>query len=98
MRKISLSCCSNIIKVAITTCNGEQYAFGIETCLNDRDSIIATQRLFRKHFGWGRYGKVPDKKQNTPNKKKKKKQKKKNENETKNKTKQKSTDCYRWEI
>jgi hypothetical protein len=48
--------------VAIMAWNGEHRAFVIETDLKISDSIIATQRLFRRHFEVGRHGRVPDRK------------------------------------
>ncbi|GBN79769.1 hypothetical protein AVEN_56597-1 [Araneus ventricosus] len=37
-------------------------AFVVETYFKNADSIIETQRLFRRHFGVSRHGKIPDRK------------------------------------
>jgi hypothetical protein len=37
-----------------------QSAFAVETFFFNNDSVIATQRIFRRHFNIGRHGKVPD--------------------------------------
>ncbi|GBL82575.1 hypothetical protein AVEN_263665-1 [Araneus ventricosus] len=42
--------------------SGEHRAFVIEAYLKNGDSVITSQRLFRRHFGLDRNAKVPDKK------------------------------------
>jgi transposase len=59
---MSLSSRSHAISVAIIVWDGEHCVFVIETYLENGDSIIATQRLFRRHFGVDQHGRVPDRK------------------------------------
>ena len=42
--------------------SGEHRGFVIETYLKNNDSVIATQRILRRHFRLGRNAKVPDRK------------------------------------
>jgi transposase len=59
---MSLSIRSHSISVAIIPWNGEHRTFVTKIYFKNGDSVIATQRLFRRHFEVGRHGRVPDKK------------------------------------
>jgi len=42
--------------------SGEHRGFVVETFFKNYESVIATQRAFRRHFRLGRYAPIPDRK------------------------------------